>query len=332
MPKIPLILTYLAFIVVLCFYTAPPNLEVFPIEKRKIKNKSKIPKKTYKQKYTRQYQTIAEQLLFISFIERYIANRPRLKNIKDHYIRRISITNSISQEEATIKVNQWISNSLFLGIASFVITFIFLKVAIISIVIAIMFVYFYLYHINSKIKKNIQKIEDKFPDVIQAYMDEYIITKNTTSALISINQKLKEGPEKTIFEKIVREIHSGVPIIDALEHISKSLDFFYANAFVNILKLSLTQMGDVTRELNELLNIIQNDVLAKQQTKAFLHGNVLMFHIINGITFIGIIATMIFHPFATSLYAYTSIGNTLLLLWIIQFIGGILFVEAAEKI
>ena len=43
-----------------------------------------------------------------------------MKNIKDNYIRRISITNSISEDEATVKANQWLFNSLLLAVASIV--------------------------------------------------------------------------------------------------------------------------------------------------------------------------------------------------------------------
>ena len=155
MPSLSLIATYLAFIVVLYFYAAPLNFKAFPIEKRN-KKLPKKSKKTHNQIYKNQYQSIAEQLIFISFIEGCTTHHPQLKNIKDNYIRRISITNSISEDEATVKANQWLFNSLLLAVASFVFAFILLRVAVISILVTVALVYFYMHHINSKIKKNIQ--------------------------------------------------------------------------------------------------------------------------------------------------------------------------------
>lgn len=322
----------LVFLIILTLYFSDEKVNRI---KRQLEKQKSITKKNRKEPSYNYITRIRKSNQFVNIKSKFnkkLQDYPVIRQIREQYITRIAIIECISEKEATTKLENYLVTAGMIFIGTFAITFIFLQVIYLSFVISFSVFYLYLHRFNSKIKKGIHKIEQDFPEVIQAFFDEYIITKNSKNALLSVIDRGPEGSTKLVFEKLIREIYSGSSWEVAINDFSSSLNFFYAQAFAEILKLSLSEVGDVSAELNELMNIIQDDIEQKEQTKSTMHENKMMFYIINTVTLIVVVINIFVHPFAKEVYSYTATGSILFSIWLIQIIAGILFIEASENI
>lgn len=282
--------------------------------------------------YINQIASNSKYIHFRKYVDKRLKKYTILKESKNKLIRRISIIQCISEEEAEKKLEINIISSILLSASLFCISLFFLEVIYLAFIISITMLYLYWHRFNTNIKKGIRKIEQSFPDIVQTFIDDYIVSKNAKNALLSITKRSNDGSIKMIFEKLIREIYSGTSWEYAIDEFSKTLKFFYAQAFSEILKLSLHEVGDISEELDELMNIMHEDIEKKEQTKSTIYENKLMFYIINASTFLVVNLNILFHPFAKEIYSYTIAGSTLLSLWLVQVIAGILFIEASENI
>lgn len=265
------------------------NSKINSTSKKKKQNEKNI------KYYANKIASNSKYISFRKYVDKRLKKYTMLKESKNKLIRRISIIQCISEEEAEKKLEISIISSILLSASFFCISLFFLKVIYLAFILSMTMLYLYWHRFNTNIKKGIQKIEQSFPDIVQTFIDDYIVSKNAKNALLSITKRSNDGSIKMIFEKLIREIYSGTSWEYAIDEFSKTLKFFYAQAFSEILKLSLHEVGDISEELDELMNIL-------------------------------------FHPFAKEIYSYTIAGSTLLSLWLLQVIAGILFIEASENI
>lgn len=307
-------------------YRLSPNIKARRSHKKRDKKESGLKDFIYKITDSKDYR------YFRSYVSRKLKEYPVIRKITDTYTKRISIIDSISEEEAARVLEINILSSLLTMAASFAISLLFLKVIYLAFIFSVSIFYVYWHRFNTKIKIGIHEIENSFPNLVQSFIDEYVVSKNSKNALISIMNKAPEGSTKMLFEKLIREIYSGTSWEDSINEFSHNLNFFYAQAFSEILKLSLTKVGDISEELNDLMDIMQDDIQQKEQTKSTVHENKVMFYIVNAVTLSVVILNILFHPFAKEIYSYTAVGSALLSFWILQIMAGVLFIEASENI
>ena len=271
----------------------------------------------------------ASQIL--STVNRLTDKQTKISGNIENIIKRNAIVNNISLSKAKKEMDRHIVISVIFSFFVFVGALWMFKVWYLAFIITFAAIYLYWHNITSKLKKEISKIENSFPEIIQNFYDEYIVHKNAKNALVCIVTKTNQKATKMIFEKLIREVYSGEAWEESIDNMANALDFFYAYAFAEILKLTISDIGDITQEIQELIDLMQDDIEKREQTKSNLHENKMMFLIINAITAVVIILNMAFHPFAKEIYSYTTAGSTLLSLWIIQIIAGIFFIEVTEN-
>lgn len=269
--------------------------------------------------------------IMLERIDEKIKKNKSLKNYHDKLIKKIAITNCCSFELAENKLKKGILRIVYVAFFSFFLLFLIFKIWYIALIGTLSILYLLLNHYIGKIDKKMNQLEMEFPETVQKFADEYIINRNIRRSLMSISEK-SSGSIKLVFERLVRNIHSGIDENTSIDEMAKSLDFFYAYAFAEILKLSLSDVGNVTKEIGFLIELMQEDLEQQEKTKSDLHENKAMFMILNGITAFILVVNFMIHPYAREIYTYTATGAFMIMLWVIEFVGGLLFISLSEKI
>lgn len=298
------------------------SIAILLFEKIKVKKK--------KQKVSPNRKTYIDEII-LERIDKKIKKNKLLKNYHDKLIKKIAITNCCSFELAHNKLKKGILNMMYIAFFSFFILLLIFKIWYIALTLSASIVYLFFNYYTGKIDKKISQLEMKFPETVQKFADEYIINRNIRKSLMNISEK-SNGSIKLVFERLVRNIHSGLDENTSIDEMAKSLDFFYAYAFAEILKLSLSDVGNVTKEIGFLIELMQDDLEQQEKTKSELHENKAMFMILNGITVFILVVNFMIHPYAREIYTYTATGAFMIMLWVIEFVGGLLFISLSEKI
>ena len=260
-----------------------------------------------------------------------INSTERLNKYYRNIIDRLSVADCISLEMSKEIIDDFIFKNIILAGAVFVILFFFLKTILISFVFAISAVYISGYHKINNISKKMKIIEFKFPEAVQVFYDEYMVSSNVRNSLTHVSDKTK-GSIQLLFETMIRRMYSGEDSVAAIDDMAETMNIFYAYAFAEILKLSLTDVGDISKEIGQLIKLMQEDIEEKEKTKSELHENKMMFYVLNAITAVVFIANLFLHPYAKEMYSYTIQGSMILMFWIIQIICGLVFIDLNEKI
>lgn len=264
-------------------------------------------------------------------IETKISSSKKMKRYYDKKVERLSIADCISLSLSKEKVDKFILANIYIAAATFLIIFFILKTIWISFIFAMFAVYINFYLKIKKLNKKMAILEYDFPECIQVFFDEYMVSRNVRSALTHISEKSK-GSTGLLFETMTRKMYSGEDPGTSIDEMAATLDIFYAYAFAEILKLSLTDVGDISKEIGSLIELMQDDIEEREKTKSELHENKAMFFLLNGITAVVFVINIFVHPYAKEIYAYTIKGNFLIVFWIMQIIGGLAFIDLNEKI
>lgn len=290
-------------------------------KKRKIKKRKKEDKKFKKDIFA----YIVEEK-----VEEQITKHPIIKNYFKRIVKRTAMVDSSSITIAEQKVKKQIIKICWIGIITFLVVLIIFRLWYIALVGSLASIYLSVTLITGKIDKKISEIETEFPSVIQRFTDEYIVTGNIKSSIMAVAEKSK-GSISVVFEQLIRDLYSGKNEEEAITDLAETLDFYYGYEFAEILKLSLSDVGDVSKELEFLMELMQDDLQEIEKTKAEMFENKIMFILLNTITMIIVIVNLIAHPYGREIYVYTKAGNGLVVFLILEIIGGLTFMSLSEK-
>lgn len=246
-------------------------------------------------------------------------------------IERMAIGDCISISNSRTKVDFFISRQITVSFTLFLFLLFFLKNIWIALLLSVLYIFLFTFITIKKLDNKMKCLEYSFPEAIQIFYDNYLVSKNIKNSLIHVSEKT-DGSIKILFENVLRKIYSGKNYILAIDEMASTLNIFYAYAFAEILKLSLSDAGDVSNEIAELLELIQEDIEDKEKTKSELHENKMLFYLLNVITAVIFVFNILFHPYGKELYAYTIKGSIIITIWVLQIIGGLIFIDINEKI
>lgn len=246
-------------------------------------------------------------------------------------IERMAIGDCISISNSRTKVDFFISRQITVSFTLFLFLLFFLKNIWIALLLSVLYIFLFTFITIKKLDNKMKCLEYSFPEAIQIFYDNYLVSKNIKNSLIHVSEKT-DGSIKILFENVLRKIYSGKDYILAIDEMASTLNIFYAYAFAEILKLSLSDAGDVSNEIAELLELIQEDIEDKEKTKSELHENKMLFYLLNVITAVIFVFNILFHPYGKELYAYTIKGSIIITIWVLQIIGGLIFIDINEKI
>nr|WP_312579561.1 hypothetical protein [Sedimentibacter sp.] len=199
-------------------------------------------------------------------------------------------------------------------------------------VITISFAVFYLIiflgisHIESKINK----IHSQFPTGLQCFLDEYIIHKNIKNAVDSSYGKMPDAVGR-IFEMLARELSGEKNPKIAITKFANELSYVWGYCFSEILIMSLEGAGDITDDLITLNSMVSEEITTSEEEKSSRFGNKMTFIIIYAFALTGVIINLFINNLAGYLYFYTSMGNSLIAVWLIVLIAGITIISISEK-
>lgn len=260
-----------------------------------------------------------------------IESTEKLNKYYKNIIDRLSVADCISLEMSKDLIDDFIFKNIMLAGAVFIILFFFLKTIWISVLFSMSAIYISCYLKINSLNKKMKTIEYKFPEAVQVFYDEYMVSSNVRNSLTHVSDKTK-GSIQLLFETMTRRMYSGDDSVSAIDEMANTMNIFYAYAFAEILKLSLSDVGDISKEIGQLIKLMQEDLEEKEKTRSELHENKMMFYVLNSITAVVFIANLFLHPYAKEMYSYTLKGSMILMLWVIQIIGGLVFIDMNEKI
>lgn len=174
------------------------------------------------------------------------------------------------------------------------------------------------FYLNFKLKK----LHSQFPAAIQIFTDIYMSSRNIKMGL---NESYKEMPKEisVVFERLSRELASSYDYEKHLRKFAKSLGYVWGYAFTELLLMSYEGGGDISEDLIFLNELINDDIQDSEETKSEMATNKMLFIILMIATAVAFISNVLYNPVAKSLYFYTPIGNTLLMMWVIVMALGI---------
>lgn len=180
--------------------------------------------------------------------------------------------------------------------------------------------FMYYQNMKNSLEKKVQNLYLQLPEALQSFLDNYVVTQNVKSSLDAVPHSMK-GDICVVFEKLSRRLSSGEDAKASIDAFADDLDYFWAYAFAELLGIALTTSGDIRDDIQFLINIINDSIEEKMDVKAQLSGSK---NIVNGINLFALLAAIIEFiamPFARNLYLYTSTGNMIILLFILEVIG-----------
>ncbi len=233
-------------------------------------------------------------------------------------LKRMSVLDCRSMEKTQAFLDMYILQSIYISVGIGIGILVILASVMAMVVSMLVFLYARFILITNKYENSMTKLEQSFPEVIQKFTDNYTVTRNVRSSLKNVVTK-SSGATQRIFEVAIREIYSGVPEDVALNNLAETVDIFYAYAFVDIVILA-DEMGDITESLNFLVTMVREDIEGKEKSKTSHFENKMMYRMLNGIAFLGLVFNMVKFDFTKSIYLYTGTGNAIVLFWIGQYI------------
>ncbi len=267
---------------------------------------------------------------FLSKLDKLINKNKYIYKAKNKYISKLKIIN--------IKHNEH-NNELILKYLAFDTAISILLLLILSriitmwyAVITISFVVFYLIIFLgiSRVESKINKIHCQFPTALQCFLDEYIIHKNIKNAVDSSYGKMPDAVGK-IFEMLARELSGEKKPEIAITKFANELSYVWGYCFAEILIMSLKGAGDITDDLLTLNSMVSEEITASEEEKSSRFGNKMTFIVIYAFALTGVIINLFMNNLAGYLYFYTSMGNSLIAVWLIVLIAGITIISLSEK-
>ena len=219
---------------------------------------------------------------------------------------------------------------LVFTISSLVFFFIF-RLWYIFLTIGTLIAYLFLYGVNMYIAVQRNKIQRQFPEALQTFTDLYITTKNIRTTLIGSYKKMPDLMQP-VFEKLYRSLSSSHKFEEYLLEFAESLDYVWGYAFVELLIISYEGAGDIDEELLILNELVNEDILAYEETSSELASNKTLFFILNIATLIAFIFNITSNPLGKEMYFYTTTGGNLILVWVISIVIGIVTSHLMEQI
>lgn len=251
-----------------------------------------------------------------------IEDYPLINKLREKYKDKLNIINkNESDTNDSIAVTLVIANALLTMLFIFSLS-LFMNVWYVLLVIGVTTTYLLHCIVEFYLNIKLKKIYSQFPIAIQLFTDIYMSSRNIKMAL---NSSYQEMPNEisVVFERLSRELASSYDYESHLKKFAKSLGYVWGYAFTELLLMSYEGGGDISEDLIFLNELINDDIQDSEETKSEMATNKMLFVILMLSTAGAFVLNVLYNPVAKSLYFYTPIGNTLLMIWVIVIALGI---------
>lgn len=251
-----------------------------------------------------------------------IEDYPLINKLREKYKDKLNIINkNESNTNDSIAVTLVIANALLTMLFIFSLS-LFMNVWYVLLVIGVTTTYLLHCIVEFYLNFKLKKIYSQFPIAIQLFTDIYMSNRNIKMAL---NSSYQEMPNEisVVFERLSRELASSYDYESHLKKFAKSLGYVWGYAFTELLLMSYEGGGDISEDLIFLNELINDDIQDSEETKSEMATNKMLFVILMLSTAVAFALNVLYNPVAKSLYFYTPIGNTLLMIWVIVIALGI---------
>lgn len=267
----------------------------------------------------------------INRVDKLLSKNKFIYRYKMDLVRRLNLVNdhpqSINENLATFIIGMGIAVFVTVSIVFF---FVF-KLWYIFLTLGVLAGYLFVYAVNMSIAVRRRKIQKEFPEALQVFIDMYITNKNIRTTLMRSYKKMPKQI-KPAFERLSRSLSSSHRFEEYILDFAKSLDYVWGYAFAELLIISYEGAGDIDEELLLLNELVNDDILAEEETSGELAQNKTLFFIINIATLITFIFNIVANPIGKEIYFYTTTGGNLILIWVITVVIGIVTSHLMEQL
>lgn len=180
-------------------------------------------------------------------------------------------------------------------------------------------------------KKRINKLYLQLPDALQIFLDNYVTTHNVKSSLDAVPKQLK-GDINVLFQKLSRRVSSGDNSAQAVMQFAEDLDYFWGYAFAELLIIAMTTSGDITEDITFLIKTINSSIKEDMESIAAVSASKSLVNAMNGAGAIGLAVEFTFVKFARDFYVYSSMGNMIILFFLIEIIASNIMLTLMEDL
>lgn len=185
-------------------------------------------------------------------------------------------------------------------------------------------------NINDKFHKQFKKTDRQILRALQLFLNEYQKTKNITEVLESICPKL-EYPIKSAFEKLLRQINSGINMKKALNNFAKEMKNEWIYMFVNALIMNEEKGSEIIDVLMRTITEIANKEIVRSENdmetfSGRILNKIMMFTVPGAFIFV-----LIAQPEAKYLFFNTFQGKMVINIAVILCIVSFVITRVTEK-
>lgn len=185
-------------------------------------------------------------------------------------------------------------------------------------------------NINDKFYKKFKQIDRQILQALQLFLNEYQKTKNITEVLESICPRL-EYPIRSSFEKLLRQINSGINFKKALYDFSDKLKNEWIYMFVHALIMNKENGSEIISVLMRTLTKIANkEIIQRENDMETFSGRILnkMMMITVPVAFV---LVLIAQPVSKELFFYTFQGKMVINVSVILCMLSFIITRITEK-
>lgn len=264
-------------------------------------------------------------------VDKIIFSIKLFKDIRDSYSTKLTTILGKNKYQCNTYITLYCLISIFAAVTIGILLLVFLAVWHFVILISFSVLYIFIYAGTLWIQFRMNKIYEQFPEALQIFTDEYMEYKNIKNAIDNSYNKMPEQIGRA-FEKLSRELSSGRNIKESIKNMADSFEYVWGYAFAHVLLMSYEGAGNISDDLIYLGTLMSEELTIEEEVKTENATNKIIFIILNMLTLAILIINMISNDMSKFLYFFTSDGNILLIIWIVQLIAGFNILNISEKI
>lgn len=272
---------------------------------------------------------LSKENALLTRFDKIVRKNKYLHETKEKYISMLQMINFKSYEHNNELILKFLAFDVIISFALLIALSNVITMWYAALTLSFVFFYLIIFFFISSIKSKIYKIHSQFPVALQCFLDEYIIHKNIKHAIDNSYYKMPVEIGRP-FELLAREL-SGEKYELSIKKFADGLSYVWGYSFAEILIMSYEGAGDITDDLLALNGMVSEEITTEEEEKSSRYGNKMTFIIVYAFALVGIIVNLFSNDLAKHLYFYTSIGNTLIAIWLIVLIIGITVISLSEK-
>lgn len=165
--------------------------------------------------------------------------------------------------------------------------------------------------VDLRVKRRLKVFNDQVLEAFQVFITDYTTSQSVQKTLINIIPKLRD-PLKKEFERLSRNLHSGVPIEEAFMEFAERTQNKWVMIFSQMIITYYRQGGDFAEHLMKITRSITGEKILEEQNSTELASVSILNYVLNALVPIAYIMNRWMNPQDAAIFTETSSGRMII--------------------